>query len=150
MSKKILFALSCVVAISACKNSTLVPNEQMRQKADVVMAAIMQEHDEEVYASLASPVKQAFSKAESIAPLAKARTDFGLISSYQLKNISPGARYARSSRIEMVRYWYATTNKLCPFACFTQIDITLENGAPSLAGFEQVRFADDHIPVELL
>lgn len=150
MSKKSIFAFACIIALSACNNSKLIPNEQMRQKADGVMAAIMQQHDYEVYASLATPVKQAFSKAESIAALAKARADFGEISAYQLKNISPGVRYARASRMEMVRYWYATSNKLCPFACFTQIDITLESGVPTVAGFEQVRFADDHIPVELL
>jgi hypothetical protein len=150
MSKKTLFALVCIIALSACNKPKLVANEQMRQKADSVMRAIMQQHDEEVYTSLATPVKQAFTKEESIAPLAKARVDFGEIISYQLKNISPGARYARSHRMEMVRYWYATSNKACPFACFAQIDITLENGVPSLAGFEQVRFADDHIPAELL
>ena len=150
MSKKILFSIVCVISLAACNNSKMLPNEQMRQKADEVMRAIMQQHDEAVYASLATPVRQVFSKEESIAPLVKARADFGEISTYQLKNISPGARYARSNRMEMVRYWYATTNKLCPFACFTQIDITLENGVPSLAGFEQLRFADDHIPVELL
>jgi hypothetical protein len=150
MSKKLLFSIVCSIVLVACNNSKLVATEPMRQKADEVMRAIMQQHDEEVYNSLAAPVKQAFSKEDSLAPLAKARADFGEISAYQLKNISPGARYARSNRMEMVRYWYATTNKLCPFACFTQVDITLENGVPSLAGFEQIRFADDHIPAELL
>lgn len=150
MSIKLFFSLACVIGMSACNNSKLVPDEPMRLKAEAVMHSIMLQQDDAVYASLATPVKQAFSKQENIAPLAKARTDFGVISAFQLKNISPGARYARSSRMEMVRYWYATTNKLCPFACFTQIDITLENGVPSLAGFEQIRFADDHIPVELL
>ena len=150
MSKKTLFTLACIIGLSACNNPRLVANEQMRQKADVVMRAIMQQHDEAVYASLAAQVKLAYSKEESVAPLVKARVDFGEISAYQLKNISAGVRYARSKRMEMVRYWYATTNKRCPFACFTQIDITLENGVPSLAGFEQVRFADDHIPAELL
>ncbi len=150
MFKKIFITMACFICLSACHNSRLQPSEQMRQKADAVMRAIMLQQDEEVYASLATPVKLAFSKEESIAPLAKARADFGDVSAFQLKNISSGARYARSSRMEMVRYWYATSNKLCSFACFTQIDITLENGVPSLAGFEQVRFADDHIPVELL
>ncbi len=87
MSQKTLFTLACIIALSACNNSRLVANEQMRQKADVVMRAIMQQHDEEVYASLAAQVKQAYSKEVSVAPLAKARMDFGEISAYQLKNM---------------------------------------------------------------
>jgi hypothetical protein len=149
MFKQLLLCLSSAIIFSACTNSKLEPNEAMRQKANAVMQSIMQQHDEDVYSSLAMPVKQAYSKEESIAYLINARANYGDISGYQLKNISPGARYARSTRMEMVRYWYATTNKLCPFSCFAQIDITLENGLPSVAGIEQIRFAEDHIPVEL-
>ena len=115
-------------------------DERLRKFADEMAELILKDQREALYEQFAPSLRQAYSKAELLQPLALSHDENGKILSYDFRVVSVGWREVSGVRIRTAEYTYAAATSRYPRGRYLKVETTYMTGRFYLAGYSIIHF----------